>query len=241
MTARRRSFPALDGDCLPGQSLLRLSSRPGASMRISRRIAALAALGLAAGALAGCSGAGPAMPPGSAGQPAAGGPVVTLRVAVYGSPGYRRAGLFAAYQRLHPGIRIVEHATAQEPGYWQALRQHLATGRGLDDLVAIPLARMSEAVHRYRSSLVPVSTLGGVGGGVNTFEYQWPPWVWRPAYHAGQAYGIGRRPARWRCVTGRNCWPRRACRPARPGWRGTGPLGRATWRPGGSSSSGSRA
>ena len=160
-------------------------------MRISRRIAALAALGLAAGALAGCSGAGPAVPPGSAGQPAAGGPVVTLRVAVYGSPGYRRAGLFAAYQRLHPGIRIVEHATAQEPGYWQALRQHLATGRGLDDLVAIPLARMSEAVHRYRSSLVPVSTLGGVGGGVNTFEYQWPPWVWRPAYHAGQAYGIG--------------------------------------------------
>src|SRR6266702_2661434 len=145
MTARRRSFPALDGDCLPGQSLLRLSSRPGASMRISRRIAALAALGLAAGALAGCSGAGPAVPPGSAGQPAAGGPVVTLRVAVYGSPGYRRAGLFAAYQRLHPGIRIVEHATAQEPGYWQALRQHLATGRGLDDLVAIPLARMSEA------------------------------------------------------------------------------------------------
>jgi cellobiose transport system substrate-binding protein len=160
-------------------------------MRISRRIAALAALGLAAGALAGCSGAGQAVPPGSAGQPAAGGPVVTLRVAVYGSPGYRQAGLFAAYQRLHPGIRIVEDATAQEAGYWQALRQHLATGRGLDDLVAIPLARMSEAVHRYRSSLVPVSTLGGVGGGVNTFEDQWPSWVWRPAYHAGQAYGIG--------------------------------------------------
>ena len=50
---------------------------------------------------------------------------------------------------------------------------------------------MSEAVHRYRSSLVPLSTLGGVGGGVNTFEDQWLPWIWQPAYHAGQAYAIG--------------------------------------------------
>ena len=159
-------------------------------MHISRRIAALAAVAAAAGTLASCSGPGPASPPGSAAQ-AARGPVVTLRVAVYGSPGYRQAGLFSTYERLHPGIRIVADVTGTEAGYWQALRQHLATGRGLDDLVAIPLAQMSGAVHRYRSSLVPLSTLGGVGGGVNTFEDQWPSWVWRPAYHAGQAYGIG--------------------------------------------------
>jgi cellobiose transport system substrate-binding protein len=161
-------------------------------MRISRRIAALAATAITSGTLAGCSGAGPAALPGPAGQqPAARGPAVTLRVALYGSPGYRQAGLFAAYQRLHPGIRIVEDVTGQEPGYWQALRQHLATGRGLDDLVAIPLDQMSAAVHRYRSSLVPLSTLGGVGGGVNTFEDQWLPWIWQPAYHAGQAYALG--------------------------------------------------
>jgi cellobiose transport system substrate-binding protein len=153
-------------------------------------MAALAALAVAAGALAGCSGGGPAVPAGSAGRPP-GGTLVTLRVAVYGTPGYRQAGLFAAYQRLHPGIRIVADDTAAEAGYWRALQHNLATGRVLADLVAIPLSRMSEAVHRYRSSLVPVSTLGGVGGGVNTFEYQWPSWVWRPAYHAGQAYGIG--------------------------------------------------
>jgi cellobiose transport system substrate-binding protein len=160
-------------------------------MRIPSRIAALAALGIAAGALAGCSGAGPAIPAGSAGQPPASGPTVTLRVAVYGAPGYRQAGLFAAYQRLHPGIRIVADDTAAEADYWRALQHNLATGRVLADLVAIPLSRMGEVVHRYRSHLVPVSTLGGVGGGVNTFEYQWPSWIWRPAYHAGQAYGIG--------------------------------------------------
>ena len=46
-------------------------------------------------------------------------------------------------------------------------------------------------MHKYRSSLVPLSTLGGVAGGVNTFQYQWLPWLWRPAYHAGQPYAIG--------------------------------------------------
>lgn len=159
-------------------------------MHISRRIAALAAVAAVAGTLAGCSGPGAAAPPGSANQ-GAGGPAVTLRVALYGSPGYRQAGLFATYERLHPGIRIVADVSGPEEGYWQALRQHLATGRGLDDLVAIPLARISEAVHKYRSRLVPLSTLGGVAGGVNTFEDQWLPWLWRPAYHAGQAYAIG--------------------------------------------------
>ena len=58
-------------------------------MHISRRIAALAAVAAAAGTLTSCSGPGPAPPPGSAGH-AARGPVVTLRVAVYGSPGYRQ-------------------------------------------------------------------------------------------------------------------------------------------------------
>ena len=119
-------------------------------MHISRRIAALAAMTAVAGTLAGCSEPA-APPPGSAGQQAARGPVVTLRVAVYGLPGYRQAGLFSSYERLHPGIRIVADVTGTEAGYWQALRQHLATGRGLDDLVAIPLARIGEALHRYRS------------------------------------------------------------------------------------------
>ena len=93
---------------------------------------------------------------------------MTLRVAVYGAPGYRQAGLFAAYERLHPGVRIVEDTTAQEPGYWQGLQRHLATGRGLDDLVAIPMTEMGNVLGRYSARLVPLTTLGGVAGGVNT-------------------------------------------------------------------------
>lgn len=160
-------------------------------MGITQRIAVTAAAAALSAALASCSGAGLSGPP-QPGQPGPGhGPAVILRVAVYGSPGYRQAGLFADYQRLHPGIRIVENAVGTEAAYWQALRRQLAAGRGPGDLMAIPLARMGDVLRHYRPALVPLSTLGGVGGGVNTFVDQWLPWIWRPAYHSGQAYAIG--------------------------------------------------
>ena len=162
-------------------------------MGISQRIAAIATVAVLSGAVASCSAAG--LTPGDQGPaapaPAAHGPAVTLRVAVYGAPGYRQAGLFAAYERLHPGVRIAEDTTAQEPGYWQGLQRHLATGRGLDDLVAIPMTQMSDVLGRYPARLVPLTTLGGVAGGVNTFQDQWPAWEWQPAYHSGQAYAVG--------------------------------------------------
>lgn len=159
-------------------------------MRISRRLAAMVAVATLSGAAAGCSGLTPGDQP-SAGAPAPHGPPVTLRIAVYGSPGYRQAGLFASYEGLHPGVHIVEESTGSAAAYWQGLQRHLATGAGLADLVAIPMAQMSDVLARYPASLVPLTTLGGVGGGVNTFQDQWLPWVWQPAYHSGQAYALG--------------------------------------------------
>ena len=162
-------------------------------MGISQRVAATAIAAVLSGAVASCSATG--LTPGDQGPaapaPAGHGPAVTLRVAVYGAPGYRQAGLFAAYERLHPGVRIVEDTTAQEPGYWQGLQRHLATGRGLGDLVAIPMTQMSNVLGRYSARLVPLTTLGGVAGGVNTFQDQWPAWEWQPAYYSGQAYAVG--------------------------------------------------
>ena len=102
------------------------------------------------------------------------------------------------------------------------------------------MAQMSGAVHRYRSSLVPLSTLGGVGGGVNTFEDQWLSWVWRPAYHAGQAYAIGAETGPL-ALCYRPQLLAEAGLPSSPArLAGTGPPGRVTWPSAGSSSSGSR-
>jgi cellobiose transport system substrate-binding protein len=157
-------------------------------MGISQRTAALAAL--ATLWLAGCSALTPGQGPAGA-APAPRGPAVSLHVAVYGTPGYRQAGLFASYERLHPGVHIVEDGTGSQAGYWQAMQRHLATGRGLADLVAIPMAEMSGVLARYSGSLVPLTALGGTAGGVNTFQEQWLPWLWQPAYRAGQAYAVG--------------------------------------------------
>src|SRR5215472_16912062 len=144
-------------------------------MGISQRIAAMAAVAALSGAVAGCSALTPGGQAPAGAAPAAQGPAVTLRIAVYGSPGYRQAGLFASYEGLHPGVHIAEESTGSPAGYWQALQRHLATGRGLADLVAIPMAEMSDVLARYPASLVPLTTLGGMSNGVNTFQDQWLP------------------------------------------------------------------
>src|SRR5262249_51969892 len=50
------------------------------------------------------------------------GPLITLRIGVYGDPGYAAAGLYAQYERLHPDIKIVQVSTARQDTYWQALQ-----------------------------------------------------------------------------------------------------------------------
>jgi cellobiose transport system substrate-binding protein len=42
------------------------------------------------------------------------GPLITLRIGVYADPGYQSSGLYAQYERLHPGIRIVQSDTAAQ-------------------------------------------------------------------------------------------------------------------------------
>jgi cellobiose transport system substrate-binding protein len=124
------------------------------------------------------------------GQPVAKrvGPLITLRVGVYGSPGYRQAGLYAQYERLHPNIRIVQDDTAQQAGYWQALLAGLKSGRGgVDDIQAVPMADISEVTGPLSGDFVALNTLGGVSAGSDGL-----PWVARQASdHAGNTYALG--------------------------------------------------
>lgn len=53
------------------------------------------------------------------------GPVVTLHVGVYGSPGYQQSGLYAEYERLHPNIRIGIHRLGHQP-----VQRHGQPGHG---------------------------------------------------------------------------------------------------------------
>ena len=138
-------------------------------------LTAACALLTACAVLAGCT-AGP-------GQPAfkPGGPPITLRIGVYGDPGYQRSGLYAEYERLHPNVRIVQTGRAAQAGYWQALQGALKSGRGLDDIQTVPVADIAAVTSSLAGDFVPLNTLGGVSGGTSAFADDWLPWVARQA------------------------------------------------------------
>lgn len=120
------------------------------------------------------------------------GPSITLRVGVYGSPGYRESGLYTQYERLHPNIRIVQEDTPQQAVYWTALRAGLKSGRAADDIQAVPAADISAVTGPLSGDFVPLNTIGGVAAGSNAFADDWLPWVAQQAMSkAGTTYALG--------------------------------------------------
>src|SRR5882724_7375505 len=67
---------------------------------------------------------------------------ITLRLGLFGSFGYKEAGLYVAYEKLHPNITIKEDDTEQESDYYKALQTHLVASSGLDDIQAIEVGRI---------------------------------------------------------------------------------------------------
>src|SRR5215217_4403846 len=55
---------------------------------------------------------------------------VTLDVGLFGTFGYKEAGLYDEYMKLHPNVTIKETSIEQEGEYYQALQTHLAAGAG---------------------------------------------------------------------------------------------------------------
>jgi cellobiose transport system substrate-binding protein len=158
----------------------------GALPPLGPALTAACALLTACAVLAGCT-AGP-------GQPAfkPGGPPITLQIGVYGDPGYQRSGLYAEYERLHPNVRIVQTGRAPQAAYWQALQGALKSGRGLDDIQAVPVADIAAVTSSLAGDFVPLNTLGGVSGGTSAFADDWLPWVARQAANrAGTTYALG--------------------------------------------------
>ncbi|MGW0855443.1 ABC transporter substrate-binding protein [Streptomyces sp. NPDC002690] len=107
-----------------------------------RRAAIVATTGLTATALllAGCS---DSSDDDSGSSDAAGGNI-TLTVADYGQFGYKEAGLFAEYHKLHPNITVKEDTTAEEKVYYPKLLQQLNSGSGLADVQGLEVGRIKE-------------------------------------------------------------------------------------------------
>ncbi|MFF2654079.1 extracellular solute-binding protein [Streptomyces sp. NPDC058045] len=120
---------------------MRLTRAGGGPLRRPAVLAAASALTASALLLTGCSTSD------GGGSDAAGADgKITLTVADYGQFGYKEAGLFAEYHRLHPDITVRENTTANEQDYYPKLLQQLNSGSELADVQGIEVGRIKEVV-----------------------------------------------------------------------------------------------
>lgn len=120
----------------------------------SRLAAVLAAAGLVA--VAGC---GNSATVNEADQGAGSGPCgttqkTTVTVGLFGTFGFKEAGLWDAYHKRCPNITIKEDDVEQSADYWTRLKTRLASGSGLDDVQGIEIGFVADVVQNHADQFV---------------------------------------------------------------------------------------
>lgn len=112
---------------------------------------------------------------------------VTLKVGLFGTFGFKEAGLYDEYMRLHPNVTIEETSIEFEQDYYQALQTHLAGGAGLSDIQGIEVARIAEVTQTQADKWVDLNEFGAEELADNFF-----PWKWEAGRTAdGATIGLG--------------------------------------------------
>ncbi|WP_328393544.1 extracellular solute-binding protein [Streptomyces sp. NBC_00390] len=123
------------------------------------RAAKRAAVRLGAAALAGALLAACGSGSSDSASDSAGGKV-TLTVDLFGSFGYKEAGLYAEYEKLHPNVRIKQTDTEDEADYWKSLQTRLAGGGGLADVQGIEVGRIASVTQQQADKFEDLNTYG---------------------------------------------------------------------------------
>ncbi|MFI6344088.1 ABC transporter substrate-binding protein [Streptomyces sp. NPDC050560] len=154
--------------------------------RGSRRLVAFAAVAaLATGLLAGCSEDSDSGSTDASGGGNAHGKI-TLTVGTYGVFGYKQAGLYDEYMKLHPDISIKENVTERSDVYYPKMLTRLQAGSGADDIQAIEIANVSEVVRTQADKFEDLGKAKGVD------ESGWLDWKWKQATtDDGKTIGLG--------------------------------------------------
>ncbi|HEX5469038.1 MAG TPA: extracellular solute-binding protein [Gaiellaceae bacterium] len=112
---------------------------------------------------------------------------VTLTVGLFGTFGYKEAGLYDEYMKLHPNVTIKETSIEFEQDYYQALQTHLAGGAGLSDVQGIEVARIAEVTQTQADKFVDLRDLGA-----DDIKDTFFPWKWDAATSPdGAVVGLG--------------------------------------------------
>ncbi|MFJ3302567.1 ABC transporter substrate-binding protein [Streptomyces sp. NPDC086549] len=151
----------------------------------SRRLVAFAAVAaLATGLLAGCSKDSDDGSSNSDGGNGSGKGKTTLTIGTFGVFGYKQAGLYDEYMKLHPDINIKENVTTRTDVYWPKVLTRLQAGSGADDIQAIEVGNVTEAVQTQADKFVDL--------GKEVDKSQWLDWKLAQATTKdGKTIGLG--------------------------------------------------
>ncbi|SMF06665.1 ABC transporter substrate-binding protein [Streptomyces sp. Amel2xC10] len=156
-----------------------------ARTRTARRVVVLAAVAsLGAGLLAGCADdGGDDSSNGSSGD---GKGKTTITLGLFGTFGFKEAGLYAEYEKLNPNIKIAENVTERNENYYPALVNHLTTNSGLQDIQAVEVGNIAEVVATQAGKFQDLSKVSGVK------KSDWLDWKWAQATtQDGKTIGFG--------------------------------------------------
>lgn len=100
--------------------------------------------------------------------------------------GFKEAGLYTEYEKLHPDIKIAENVTERNENYYPALLNHLTTNSGLMDVQAIEVGNIAEVVATQAAKFEDMSKVSGVD------KSKWLDWKWsQGTTKDGQTIALG--------------------------------------------------
>ncbi|MFF9200771.1 extracellular solute-binding protein [Streptomyces sp. NPDC014986] len=157
--------------------------RSGGRKPFARKALAIAAVvSLGTGLLAGCADDGGDDESGSS----SGDGKTTITLGLFGTMGFKEAGLYAEYEKLNPDIKIAENVVERNENYYPALLNHLTTNSGLQDVQAVEVGNIAEIVATQSAKLEDLSKAPGVK------KSDWLDWKWEQATtKEGQTIGLG--------------------------------------------------
>ncbi|MGW2399545.1 ABC transporter substrate-binding protein [Kitasatospora sp. NPDC001664] len=85
---------------------------------------------------------------------------VTLTVDLFGTFGFKEAGLYDEYMKLHPNVTVKQTDTQDEAQYWQALQTKLAGGGGLADVQGLEVGRIASVMQKQADKFQDLRSLG---------------------------------------------------------------------------------